>query len=132
MPRILFVDVQNANRSQMAEGFARFHGGYQMDAVSAGTQPAGQVDPRAIDVMAELGIDISAQAVRSLDEITGDFDAVVTLGAGDAAPRIAARVREDWPIRDTAGRSDAFYLDIRNDIRRRVLVLLANLRSHHA
>ena len=130
MPRLLFVCVENANRSQMAEGFARFHGGYQVEAHSAGSHPAGQVNPRAIEAMAELGIDISQQASRSLDEITGEFDAVVTMGCGDACPRIPARVREDWPIKDTAGRSDQAYLDIRDDIRRRVQTLIANLRSH--
>ena len=130
MPRILFVSTGNANRSQMAEGFARFHGGYQVDAVSAGTQPQGQVDARAIEAMAELGIDIQAQASRPLQDITGEFDAVVTLGCADACARIPARVREDWPVKDTAGRSAAFYLEIRDDIRRRVQTLIANLRSH--
>jgi arsenate reductase len=129
MPRLLFVCVENANRSQMAEGFARFHGGYQVEALSAGSRPSGHINPRAIEAMAELGIDISAQATRSLDEITGEFDAVVTMGCGDACPRIPARVREDWPVKDTAGRSDQAYLDIRDDIRRRVLALLAKLRS---
>lgn len=130
MPRILFVGVENANRSQMAEGFARFHGGYQVEALSAGTHPLDQVNPHAVEAMAELGIDISAQATRSLDAITGEFDAVITMGCGDACPRLPARVREDWPVKDTAGRSDQAYLDIRNDIRRRVQTLIANLRSH--
>lgn len=129
MPRLLFVCVENANRSQMAEGFARFHGGYRVEAHSAGSHPAGQVSPRAVEVMEELGIDISAQAPKSLDDITGEFDAVVTMGCGDACPRIPARVREDWPIKDTAGRSDEAYRAIRDDIRRRVQALLAKLRS---
>ena len=132
MHRILFVGVGNANRSPMAEGFARFHGGYQVEALSAGTLPAGQVDPRAVEAMAELGIDISAQESRGLEALSGDFDAVITIGGSDAAPRLAARVREDWPIKDTAGRSDAFYRDIRDDLRRRVQTLLANLRSHRS
>ena len=130
MPRLLFVCVENANRSQMAEGFARFHGGYQVEALSAGSRPAGQVNPRAIEAMAELGIDISLQSPKSLDDISGEFDAVVTMGCGDACPRIPARVREDWPVKDTAGRSDQAYLDIRDDIRKRVQALIANLRSH--
>ena len=130
MPRLLFVCVENANRSQMAEGFARFHGGQRVEALSAGSRPGGQVSPRAIEAMAELGIDISAQASRSLDQISGEFDAVVTMGCGDACPRIVARVREDWPVKDTAGRSDEAYRAIRDDIRRRVQALIANLRSH--
>lgn len=129
MPRLLFVCVENANRSQMAEGFARFHGGHRVEALSAGSHPAGRVDPRAIEAMAELGIDISHQAPKPLDAISGEFDAVVTMGCGDACPRIAAGLREDWPIKDTAGRSDQAYLDIRDDIRRRVQALLAKLRS---
>ena len=130
MPRLLFVCVENANRSQMAEGFARFHGGYQVEALSAGSRPASQVSPRAVEAMAELGIDISAQSPKSLDDITGEFDAVVTMGCAEACPRIPARVREDWPVKDPEDRSDQAYLDIRDDLRRRVQALIAHLRSH--
>jgi protein-tyrosine-phosphatase len=129
MPRLLFVCVENANRSQMAEGFARFHGGHRVEALSAGSRPLGHVNPRAIEAMAELGIDIGSQLCRSVDDITGEFDAVVTMGCGDACPHIPARVREDWPVKDTAGRSDEAYRAIRDDIRKRVQSLLANLRS---
>ena len=130
MPRLLFVCTGNASRSQMAEGFARFHGGYQVEAFSAGPQPAGEVSPRAVAVMAELGIDISGQLPKPVDDIAGEFDAVVTLGGGEGCPRIPARLREDWPVKDPEGRSDQAYLDIRDDIRRRVQTLIANLRSH--
>jgi protein-tyrosine-phosphatase len=129
MPRLLFVCVENANRSQMAEGFARFHGGHRVEAVSAGSRPAGRINPRAIEAMAELGIDISTQASRSLDEISGEFDAVVTMGCGDACPWVPARRREDWALRDPAGLSDEAFRAIRDDIRKRVQVLLASLRS---
>lgn len=130
MPRLLFVCEGNADRSQMAEGFARFHGGYQVEALSAGANPVGHLSARAIEAMAELGIDIGAQFPQSLDHVTGEFDALVTLGASDPGPRIAARLREDWPVKDPEGRSDQAYLDIRDDIRRRVQTLIANLRSH--
>jgi arsenate reductase (thioredoxin) len=129
MPRLLFVCVENANRSQMAEGFARFHGGYQVEALSAGSRPLGHINPRAIEAMAELGIDISTQSCRSLDDITGEFDAVVTMGCGDACPWVPARRREDWALRDPAGLSDEAYRAIRDDIRKRVRDLLASLRS---
>jgi protein-tyrosine-phosphatase len=129
MPRLLFVCVENANRSQMAEGFARFHGGHRVEAVSAGSRPAGRINPRAIEAMAELGIDISTQASRSLNEISGEFDAVVTMGCGDACPWVPARRREDWALRDPAGLSDEAFRAIRDDIRKRVQVLLASLRS---
>lgn len=130
MPRLLFVCDANADRSQMAEGFARFHGGYQVEALSAGAHPAGHLPARAIEAMAELGIDIGAQFPKSLDRVTGEFDAVVTLGAADPGPRIPARLREDWPVKDPEGRSDQAYLDIRDDLRRRVQTLIARLRSH--
>lgn len=129
MPRLLFVCVENANRSQMAEGFARFHGGHRVEALSAGSRPAGHVNPRAIEAMAELGIDISHQASRSLDDISGEFDAVVTMGCGDACPWVPAKRREDWALRDPAGLSDEAYRAIRDDIRKRVQALLASLRS---
>lgn len=128
MHRILFVCVENANRSQMAEGFARFHGGQAVEAVSAGSKPAGQVHPRAIEAMAELGIDISGQACRSLDAVRGEFDAVVTMGCGDACPWVPAKRREDWALRDPAGLSDDAFRAIRDDIRRRVQALLQTLR----
>ena len=129
MPRLLFVCVENANRSQMAEGFARFHGGHRVEALSAGSRPAGRINPRAIEAMAELGIDISTQACRSLDDITGEFDAVVTMGCGDACPWVPAKRREDWALRDPAGLSDEAFRAIRDDIRKRVQALLASLRS---
>jgi protein-tyrosine-phosphatase len=129
MPRLLFVCVENANRSQMAEGFARFHGGHRVEAVSAGSRPAGRINPRAIEAMAELGIDISSQASRSLDDISGEFDAVVTMGCGDACPWVPAKRREDWALRDPAGLTDEAFRAIRDDIRKRVQVLLASLRS---
>jgi len=129
MYRILFVCVENANRSQMAEGFARFHGGNRVEALSAGSHPAGHVNPRAVEAMAELGIDISQQPSRSLDEITGDFDAVVTMGCGDACPWVPARRREDWALRDPATLDDEAFRGVRDDIRRRVRALLASLAN---
>jgi protein-tyrosine-phosphatase len=129
MPRILFVCVENANRSQMAEGFARFHGGYQVEALSAGSRPGGQVSPRAIAVMDELGIDISGQSSKGLDEISGSFDAVVTMGCGDVCPWIPAKRREDWKLRDPAVLKDEAFLALRDDIRHRVRTLLDTLRS---
>jgi len=129
MHRILFVCVENANRSQMAEGFARFHGGNRVEALSAGSRPAGRINPRAIEAMAELGIDISGQPSRSLDDITGEFDAVVTMGCGDACPWVPARHREDWALRDPATLDDEAYRGVRDDIRRRVRDLIGRLAN---
>ncbi|GAB2495920.1 arsenate-mycothiol transferase ArsC [Arenimonas alkanexedens] len=128
MHRILFIGVDNAHRSQMAEGFARFHGGQAVEALSAGTAPADAIDTRALEVMAELGIEMDDQHCRSLDEVDGEFDAVVTIGAGDAGAAIPAKRHEAWPVKDPAGRSDDAYRAIRDDLRRRVQGLLQELR----
>ena len=128
MPRILFVCVENSNRSQMAEAFARAHGGRQIDARSAGSRPSGQINPRAIAFMAERGIDLSGQHSKSLDAIGAEpFDAVVTMGCGDACPWIHAGQREDWALPDPKLLDDAGFRGVRDEIERRVLRLLREL-----
>ncbi len=86
MKRVLFVCVENANRSQMAEAFARLHGGPGVEALSAGSKPSGLINPKAIRFMAERGYDLGRHASKSLDEIGGEFDAVITMGCGDSCP----------------------------------------------
>ncbi|HZX91456.1 MAG TPA: arsenate reductase ArsC [Rudaea sp.] len=128
MSRVLFVCVENSNRSQMAEAFARVHGGRQVDARSAGSRPSGQINPRAIAFMAERGIDLSAQHSKSLDEIGAEpFDAVVTMGCGDACPWVAAGRREDWALPDPRLLDDAGFRGVRDEIERRVHKLLNEL-----
>ena len=128
MPRVLFVCVENSNRSQMAEAFARVHGGGRVDAHSAGSRPSGQINPRAMAFMAERGIDISTQHSKSLEEIgAGPFDAVVTMGCGDACPWVAAGRREDWALPDPKLLDDAGFRGVRDEIERRVLRLLREL-----
>ena len=130
VPRVLFVCVENACRSQMAAGFARAHGGDRVEAHSAGSRPAGAVNPRAVAFMAERGCDIAGQAPKSLDGFTGQaFDAVVTMGCGDACPWLPARVREDWALPDPKSLDDAAFRAIRDDIEQRVLRLLAALAA---
>src|SRR5262249_14453238 len=126
--RLLFVCVENANRSQMAEAFARRLGGTKVDAVSAGSRPSGTINPRARALMAERGIDLSAQRSKSLDEV-GDqqFDAVVTMGCGDSCPFIAARHRDDWALPDPKLLDDGGFRRVRDDIERRVAKLLGEL-----
>lgn len=128
MARVLFVCVENSNRSQMAEAFARAHGADRVEAVSAGSRPSGQVNPRAIAFMAERGIDLSAQHSKSLDAV-GDapFDAVVTMGCGDACPWIPAARREDWALQDPKLLDDAGFRGVRDEIERRVVALLRSL-----
>ncbi len=128
MKRILFVCVENSNRSQMAQAFARMEGGADVDARSAGSRPSGVINPRAIRAMAELGYDLTTHASTSLDDIgEGEFDAVVTMGCGDACPWVPARIREDWALPDPREMDEAQYRAARDDIRARVRVLLARL-----
>ena len=99
--RLLFVCVENSNRSQMAEAFARIHGGKQFEAYSAGSRPSGRINPKAIDSMKEIGYDLSRHQSKSLSEIPDiEFDFVATMGCGDACPFVRAKLREDWNIPD--------------------------------
>lgn len=127
MKRILFVCVENANRSQMAEAFAHIHGGDAVEALSAGSAPAGRINPKAVRFMAELGYDLSTHASKSLDEIDGGFDAVVTMGCGDNCPWVPARRREDWRLPDPKHLDDDGYRAVRDEISARVQRLLAEL-----
>ena len=99
--RVLFVCVENSNRSQMAEAFARILGGKSVEAYSAGSRPSGVVNPKAIEAMRELGYDLSVHGSMSLDELpVVAFDFVATMGCGDACPMVRARQRADWSIPD--------------------------------
>ena len=124
MKRVLFVCIENSNRSQMAEAFARMHGGDGVEAMSAGSAPSGRINPKAVRFMAERGYDLTAHASKSLDEIEGEFDAVITMGCGDACPWVPAKRREDWALADPRDMDDAGYRAVREDIESRVRVLL--------
>jgi arsenate reductase len=127
MKRVLFVCVENANRSQMAEAFAHLHGGDQVEALSAGSRPSGQINQKAVRFMAELGYDLTTHGSKSLDEITGAFDAVVTMGCGDNCPWVPATRREDWALPDPKHMDDDQYRAVRDEIAERVKTLLASL-----
>lgn len=128
MKRVLFVCVENSNRSQMAEGFARAVGGDAVEAFSAGSRPSGVINPKAIRFMDELGIDLRAHASKSLDDIAGiDFDAVITMGCGDNCPWVPALRREDWALPDPRDMDDDGYRAVRDEIGARVRALLASL-----
>ena len=99
--RVLFVCVENSNRSQMAEAFARMLGGSSIEAYSAGSRPSGVVNPKAIAAMREVGYDLSTHQSKSLDEMpSSDFDFVATMGCGDSCPMVRAKWRADWQIPD--------------------------------
>jgi arsenate reductase len=126
LPRILFVCVENSCRSQMAEGFARALAGLRVDPHSAGSRPSGRVDPRAIAFMGERGIDLSEARSQGLGELpNGTWEAVVTMGCGDACPHLPARQRLDWDLPDPKGLDDAGFRAVRDDIEARVRALVA-------
>ena len=125
--RVLFVCVENANRSQMAEAFAHIHGGDAVEAFSAGSRPSGVINPKAIRFMAELGYDLTRHDSKSLDQIDGEFDAVITMGCGDNCPWIPAKRREDWGLPDPKHMEDPEYRVVRDEISARVKALLNSL-----
>jgi len=127
MKRVLFVCIENSNRSQMAEAFAHMLGGADIEALSAGSAPSGVINPKAIAAMAELGYDLTTHDSKSLDQVTGDFDAVVTMGCGDSCPWVPAKRREDWALPDPKHFEGDAYRAVRDDIRERVRALLASL-----
>ncbi len=126
--RVLFVCVENSNRSQMAQAFARIHGGTFVEAHSAGSRPSGKINPKAIAAMAEIGYDLTAHHSKSLDDIPpGPYDAAVTMGCGDACPMVPARLREDWQIPDPRDMVPEQFREVRDLIERKVKDLLARI-----
>src|SRR5262249_2274918 len=126
--RVLFVCVENSNRSQMAEAFARMHGRGKVDAASAGSLPSGRVNPRAIQFMKEVGYDLSRHASKSLDEFNGqEVDAAITMGCGDACPLILAERREEWSIPDPKDLPDDQFREVRDLIEGKVKELITRL-----
>ena len=124
--KLLFVCIENSNRSQMAEAFARMHGGDGVEAYSAGSRPSGVVNPKAIEAMSELGYDLSGHESKSLDDIKGiEFDHVITMGCGDECPWVPAKHRDDWDISDPRDMGPEDFRGVRDDIERRVKALLA-------
>ena len=128
MKRILFVCVDNSNRSQMAEAFARIHGRDKVEPHSAGSRPSGRVNPRAIHAMREVGYDLSAHHSKSLDDFNGHtIDVAVTMGCGDACPLVVAARREEWNIPDPRDLPPEEFRQVRDLIERKVKELLASL-----
>jgi arsenate reductase (thioredoxin) len=129
MTKILFVCVENACRSQMAEGFAREFGKGKVEAFSAGTHPSGQVNPNAIKAMQEAGIDISRQISKGFDALPlVEFDYVVTMGCGDECPNIPARQRLDWKIPSPKGRPLEAFITSSNLIKNHARTLLNTIK----
>jgi len=126
--RILFVCVENANRSQMAEAFARIHGGRNIEVYSAGSRPSGIINPKAVAAMLELGYDLTGHLSRSLADIPDvEYDFVATMGCGDACPMIRARRREDWAIPDPRELPPEEFRQVRDLIERKVKQMLVEI-----
>jgi protein-tyrosine-phosphatase len=130
MKRLLFVCVENANRSQMAEAFARIHGGPDVEAYSAGSKPSGVVNPKAVEAMKELGYDLAVHESKSLFELPDvEFDFVATMGCGDSCPWVKAKRREDWQIPDPKHLPPDEFRDVRDLIETKVRAVLDDLRE---
>lgn len=128
MNRILFVCVENSNRSQMAEAFARVHGGNCVEAHSAGSRPSGKVNPKAVEAMRELGYDLARHQSKSLADIPQvEYDVAVTMGCGDECPLVRAKVREDWQIPDPKNLPPEEFRKVRDLIEAKVKELLGRL-----
>ena len=127
--RLLFVCVENSNRSQIAEAFARIHGGKNIEAYSAGSQPSGEVNQKAIAAMREVGYDLSKHKSKSLEDIPQvEYDFVATMGCGDACPFVRAKQRENWQIPDPKNLPPAGFNEVRDLIEQKVGDALSTLR----
>ena len=129
-PHVLFVCVHNAGRSQMAAGFLRFLAGDRIVVSSAGSAPADSLNPTVVEAMAEIGIDLAADAIRPellREDAVRAADVVITMGCGDACPVFPGRRYLDWALDDPAGRSLAEVRPIRDEIERRVRDLISEL-----
>jgi len=128
VPSVLFVCVHNAGRSQMAAGWLAHLGGDRVEVRSAGSAPKDSVNPAAVEAMAEVGIDISSQApkILTVDAVQAS-DVVITMGCGDACPIFPGKRYLDWDLEDPAGKGVDAVRPIRDEIGRRVEVLLAEL-----
>ena len=127
-PSVLFVCVHNAGRSQMAAGYLSHLAGGRIDVRSAGSEPAAEVNPTAVQVMAEEGIDITRETPKILTaDAVQASDVVVTMGCGDSCPIFPGKRYEDWVLDDPAGQDIATVRAIRDAIRDRVRRLVAEL-----
>jgi arsenate reductase (thioredoxin) len=130
MIKLLFVCVENSNRSQMSEAFAKMHGHGQVEAYSAGSKPSGIVNPKAITSMKQKGYDLATHDSKSLEEVKAyaPFDAVVTMGCGDACPWMPAKQFIDWQIPDPKHMDPEEFAKVRDYIEEKVKQLLQQLK----
>ncbi len=130
MKSVLFVCVENSCRSQMAEAFGHMFRQQDIEVYSAGSKPSGKVNPRAIEVMAELDYDLNQHHSKSLQAIPNtNYSAVITMGCGDNCADVKASVREDWPLPDPKDMPLEEFRQVRDNVAERVQQLLTRLRS---
>ena len=128
MKNILFVCIENSNRSQMAQAFATIHGKEKVNAYSAGSKPSGKINPKAVAAMRELNYDLSKHQSKALTEIPDiEFEYAVTMGCGDACPYVRAKHRVDWNIPDPRDMNEFDFNNVRNLIEQQVKDLLKTL-----
>jgi arsenate reductase len=127
--KLLFVCIENSNRSQMSQAFATMLGGNNVEAYSSGSRPSGKINPKAIAAMKELGYDLTAHHSKSLEEVKAfaPFDAVVTMGCGDACPWMPAKQFIDWQIPDPRDMNEEEFRKVRDFIKEKVKELLDSL-----
>lgn len=127
-PTVLFVCVHNAGRSQMAAGYLRHLAGDRIQVLSAGSLPAEQINPVAVEAMREEGIDITSEAPKVLTtEAVQESDVVITMGCGDVCPVFPGKRYEDWALEDPAGQGIDSVRPIRDDIRARITQLVSEI-----
>jgi protein-tyrosine-phosphatase len=128
MKKVLFVCVENSNRSQMAEAFARIHGAGKIEASSAGSRPSGRVNPQAVEAMKEVGYDLTTHTSKGLADFNGkEVDVAVTMGCGDECPLVLAKRRVDWQIPDPRDMKPDQFRGVRNLIEAKVEELIETL-----
>jgi len=126
--RVVFVCVENSNRSQMAEAFAHIYGGGKVEAYSAGSRPSGRVNPKAVAAMRELDYDLSRHTSKGLAQFADvDFDVAVTMGCGDECPFLKARQRLDWQIPDPRDMEPEQFREVRTLIETKVKELIRSI-----
>ncbi|NUM51070.1 MAG: arsenate reductase ArsC [Flavobacteriales bacterium] len=125
MKKIVFVCIENSNRSQMAQAFACIYGKGKIMAFSAGSSPSGKINPKAIAVMKEVGYDLSTHQSKSITDIPfNTYDYVVTMGCGDNCPNLPAKKRIDWQIPDPRNMNENEFRKVRDLISEKVKELI--------
>ena len=129
-PTILFVCVHNAGRSQMAAGLMTKLAGDRVQVRSAGSDPSDEINPAAVEAMAEVGVDLAQELPKLLTtDAVREADAVITMGCGDACPIFPGKRYEDWDLEDPAGKDLVTTRRIRDEIEQRVRTLLSEVAS---